>query len=67
MERWVILGLIVLAVAELLFVAWNCFFHWYKRKRESETNHFLDELQRGTFQKPVTVDTLEEKGDAMDR
>ena len=66
MERWIILGLITLAVAELLCCAWNCFFQWYKRKRESETCDFLDELQRCTVQKPVTVDTLEEKGDAMD-
>ena len=45
MSDFVVLGIILLIVAVVLFVAWQTFFGWYRAKRMRETQQWLQRFE----------------------
>ena len=43
MVIYIIIGITIIT-GGVIFVAWNCFFNWYKEKRMLEAQIFLDSL-----------------------
>lgn len=53
MGPFYLLGVIVLCVVVVLYIAWVAFFQWYKRKRDREAQVFLKTLNDRSFEMRV--------------